>query len=157
MVLPRVCTPNQKGFTVTELLVVMAITLIVFSLASFAGMEVYRGYLFRSERDLAVSVLQKARSQALANVNQQPHGVHLDTTNKQYVLFEGSTYNAAAATNIAVPFLAPSISHSGMTDVVFNQLDGGITSVPAALHFSDVANHISDITFNNEGQITWTN
>jgi prepilin-type N-terminal cleavage/methylation domain-containing protein len=154
MALPRTFTPN--GFTLIEFLVAMAIMAIIFSMGLFFSLDSYRGYSFRSERNLAITVLQKARSQAIANVDQQPHGVHVDAAGKQYIIFEGSAYAAGATTNINVPFVSSAVSHSSMNDVLFNQLDGSITTVPAAWHFAD-ATHSSDISENSEGQISWTN
>ena len=148
------------GFTIIELLAVMGIMAIVFSLGLFFSMDSFRGYTFKNERNLAVAVLQKARSQAIANIDQQPHGVHIDTAGNQYIIFEGPTYTSFPATNILAPFTSNNNAtvHSGMIDVLFNQLDGGIAIVPAVLHLNDAANvHISDINFNSQGQITWTN
>jgi prepilin-type N-terminal cleavage/methylation domain-containing protein len=153
MALPK--TSIHSGFTLIEFLVVMSVMLVVFSMGLILSLDSYRGYSFRNERNLAVSVLQKARSRALANIDQQPQGVHVDTTGNQYVIFEGS-YSPGASTNINIPFIMPGLSHSGMNDILFNQLDASVTSVPSAWHFSDTA-HTSDISFNSEGQISWTN
>ena len=151
---------RSAGFTLIELVVVIAIMVVLLGLGLFFSMDSYHGYAFHNERNLAVSLLEKARSQAIANIDQQPHGVHVDLTGNQYIIFEGATYTSFPSKNIFVPFISSNslINHSGMTDVLFNQLDGGITTPPSALHLNDSGSvHTSDINFNNEGQISWTN
>jgi prepilin-type N-terminal cleavage/methylation domain-containing protein len=148
----------NKGFTLIEFLVVMGIMVLVFGFGLFFSMDAYRGYTFRSERDLAISILQKARAQSISNINQQPHGVHIDSVGKQYIIFEGTTFSGSASSNIYVPFVSSAVSHSGMSDVFFNQLDGGVATPPAAWPFTDpTSGRTSSVTINAEGQITWTN
>lgn len=147
---------SSRGFTLVEMLITAALMAIVFSLALFFSADSYRAYSFHNERDLAVSLLQKARAQAMANINQAPHGLHVDNTDNRYAIFEGTSFNPLAAANIYIPFAAPNIDHAGMADVIFNQLNAGIASVPAGWHFTDGI-RTSDINFNPEGRIAWTN
>ena len=144
------------GFALMELLISLVLFAIIFSMGLFFSMDSYRGYTFRSERNIAIALLQKARAQALANIHQQPHGIHVDTIHKKYVVFEGSVFSDASPSNVDVPFISAAVTHSGMNDVVFDQLTGGISTVPLPWHFANNL-QVSDILFNNEGQITWTN
>jgi prepilin-type N-terminal cleavage/methylation domain-containing protein len=146
------------GFTLIEIIIVVGLLAIIAGFGLFLSMDSYRGYVFHAEQNLAISVLQKARSQAIVNIDQQPHGVYLDLAGKQYIIFEGPTHTSFPSTNIPVPFISSSISHSGMggaNEVLFNQLDASVSVVPSALHLSDSASHNSDINFNNEGQINY--
>jgi prepilin-type N-terminal cleavage/methylation domain-containing protein len=152
MASPKTSTRN-RGFTLIEILTVIGLLAIMVGFGLAFSMDAYRGYNFRNERDTVINLLQKARSQAVSNIDQQPHGLHVDAN--QYVLFEGSPYISTDPKNITIPSTA-SISHNIVSDILFNQLDGSITTPPAALVISD-ASHTSSVTVNNEGQIAWTN
>jgi Tfp pilus assembly protein FimT len=163
MALPKISIRSESGFTLIELIVIVAMVAVLFSSISFFSSDVYRGFIFRSDRNLAISALQKARSQAVSNIDQTSHGVHYDsganctgvTQNPCYIIFEGNTFTPGAASNeILTANKGITVS---WTDVFFNQLDGGITTPPGSpFHLSDIANHSSDITLNNAGQIAWT-
>lgn len=146
---------KEYGFSLVEFLVAMGIMVLILSFGLFFSLDSYREYSFRAERDLAVSVLQKARSKSVANVNQQPHGVHVDAAGGKYVIFQGSIYNPSDSENLEFPFIYLAPDHAGMNDVLFNQLDGSV-NIPQAWHFSQGLNS-SDVTANTEGQISWTN
>jgi len=110
---------------------VMTILIFIAGFALFVSMDSYRGFSFRSERDTIISVLQKARSQAISNVclgsgctDGKSHGVHIDMVNKQYIIFQGANFIAGDATNQVIPENDKSISFSPNPppDIIFNQL-----------------------------------
>lgn len=155
----KIFTP--KGFTLVEILVVIGLLVIVGGLSLITSMEDYRGYGFRGERDTLITLLHKARSQAINNIcigacsNGKPHGVHLEPG--RYIIFQGSGYAAAdhdAAVDETTPARNLTISVTG-PDVVFSAL--AATSTPATLTISDGSGHTSIITIGSEGQILWTN
>ncbi len=122
-------------------------------------MDFYKSYAFNSERDTIVSILQKARSQSLSNIclgglcsAGQAHGVHFALD--QYVIFQGPVYNQNSISNQPVTS-ATGITHSGITDVVFDQLSGNAHFAPAGnLNLTDGRRN-EVISLNNEGQINW--
>ena len=126
-------------------------------------MESYRGSDFRSDRDLLVSLLQHARSDALNSVcrdasctDAAPHGVHITST--AYTVFEGGSYVAGAAQN-QVFEASPAVTPSGLTDVVFEPATGDVlvpNVTPGTISLMGNG-HTSDITIDSEGQISWTN
>jgi len=130
----------------------------------FVSMDSYRGSSFRSERDTLVSVLQKARGQAMSNIclgsctgnDGLKHGVHFTST--QYIIFQGNSYSAADSTNQAVPInnsvTITDTSSNPPADIIFNQLDA--VTAAATIRIAD-GSHTSDITINTEAQISWTN
>jgi len=153
---------NDSGFTLTEVLVVMGIVALGLGMAAAFGLSDYHAYDFRAERNLAVSILQKARAQSMSNINDKPHGVFIDTANNQYVIFEPdpnpiflpSGYNLSAGSNEYINFLNSSISHTDMTYVVFSPIDGQTTFDVDHLSLDGIK---SVIYVNSEGQIRWTN
>jgi Tfp pilus assembly protein FimT len=149
------------GFTMIELLVVMTLVIFVASLTLYFSLDMYRGYAFRNERNLVVSILQKARMEALSNVgystltnNGSSHGVRFEAD--EFVVFEGPTYTAScspSSTNLCIS-ANTGVTHSGANEITFNQLDG--TSSGGSVTLSN-GTHTSVITVNSEGQISWTN
>ncbi len=156
---------HAKGFTLIEIIVVIAVFTIVLGLGLFMTMDSYKGYSFRSERDVVVSVLGQARSRAVNNMYQTRWGVCYDNVGKNYVLFRGSTYTAGAATNEPIP-ANQAVTLSGFplcssaSWVVFEQLTGAL--VPALVpHTQELAITITQdtrssvVSINNEGRINW--
>lgn len=135
-----------------EIIVVVALFAIVAGFGLFVSMDSYRSYNFRSERNLVISLLQKARTESMANINQTPHGVHVDAN--QYVLFQGSPYSSSNPSNQVFP-ASSIVSHSGMTEVTFDQLSGNASVTGGNLTIQQAINN-SIISINNEGQINWT-
>lgn len=149
-----------RGFSLIEIIVVMSLFIAVAGIGLFVSMDSYRGFMFRSERDTIVSLLNKARSQALNNMcfgatcsGGKAHGVHFAAG--QYTLFQGSTYagrDTGADEVITAQDLTASVTP--LSDVVFSPL-AATTSFATFTITQD--SHSSVITVGSEGQIQWTN
>ena len=61
---------NTMGFSLIEIVVVMAIVALLFSIGAIVGVDTYKNYTFRSEQGVLVSVLEKARSRSMSNIYQ---------------------------------------------------------------------------------------
>lgn len=157
-----------RGFSLIEILVVMAMFTMVAGLGLFVSMDAFRGYTFRSERDTVVSLLYKARSQAVSNMcfgagctGGRAHGVHFDSVNKRYVIFQGYTYAGRdASVDDVTLFRNNASSVAGLTDIIFSPLAATTTANPSAVStvtITDQGGHASVITIGKEGRITWTN
>ncbi len=112
---------STAGFTLVEVLVVMAIISGLFVAGTFVSFDVYRGDLLKSERAMLVSVLQKARSRAMNNIDASPHGVYIDSN--FYIIFRGVSSTTAPSTNERIPRNS-GVVISGINNVVFTQLSG---------------------------------
>lgn len=156
---------DKKGFTLIEIVVVMAMFAIITSFAVFVSMGNLQGSNFRNERSRVISALYKARSAAINNVcldectGGKPHGIHFE--DKEYTIFQGDDWDSREPSRDVVFEISGNISISGdLEDVIFDRLSGNVTVDPAdkwTLSISDDTGHTSDITFNIEGQIQWTN
>lgn len=118
---------SKKGFTLTELLVVIAVMALVGSIV-WGGLSNYRDVqALQSATDVIVATLGEARSRAISSVGAMQYGVHLE--GKNIVLFKGSQYSPSSPSNIiTILNNAVSVSTSGLTssstDVVFERITG---------------------------------
>ena len=142
----KICTPN--GFTLIEVVIVMALVVLVAGFGLFVSMESYRGYSFRTERDNLIGTLQEARSEAVNNMcfgasctDGRAHGVHIGVN--QYVLFQGESYasrDASADEVITARYNGLAAEAPSFTDIVFSRLAG--TSSDASPNTSVAASAI---------------
>jgi prepilin-type N-terminal cleavage/methylation domain-containing protein len=154
---------SARGFTLLEILITMAILTIMMALGLFLSLDMYRGFTSRSERDVVVAVLQKARSRALANIDQTRWGVCYIAPN--YLLFRGA-YSAGAATNEPIP-AAAAVTLAGFpacgsgSEIVFDQLTAKLvpqlspSTAETTITISQTGRPDQTVAINNEGRINW--
>lgn len=140
----------EAGFSLIEILVVTAIITVLAGIGLIVGLDSYRGYSYRSERNVAVHVLQKARSRAMNNMFETAHGIHFGSS--EYVLFRGNAYNPSASTNESIP-KNPAVTITGPADIVFRQLSGDSNFTGDITITDGVRTNI--ISTNGEGRINW--
>lgn len=138
----------SRGFTLIEILLVLAIMSVLLGLGLFATVEGYKGSVSRSEREMVVSLLERARSRAMANVAQSPWGLCYMAPN--YLLFkggacvtDGSSETLAAGSGVEV---------IGLDGVAFAQLSGTTTGANITIKQNG---RNEAITINHEGTIVW--
>jgi prepilin-type N-terminal cleavage/methylation domain-containing protein len=147
----------MSGFTLFEVMVVIALFGMLIGLGLFMTMDAYRGYIFRSERDISIGALTEARSRAMANLYQAAEGVCYQAPN--FIVFrapwgsagmETIPGNAAATVNsIGNAFACPPAGGG----IVFTQLAG--TTTPLALTVSETGHADVPLSVNAEGTIIW--
>lgn len=152
-------TRDPAGFSLIELLVVIAIFAILASLALFFSIDFFKTYATNSEQTTLISALSKARSQSLANINRNQHGVRV-LTNK-YIVFEttpGVAFDARpqALKDLDQPIPVNSSVHpTATTDIVFDQLSGNATCTSGCTITMTGAGSTKTITINAQGAIVW--
>ena len=121
MKLPTTSKDKRKGFTLVEVVIVISIIALLFAIGSLVDSGMYQRRLISAEQAVAISVLQKARNQAMNNMYASEYGVHIDPD--AYVLFRGPSYVPNDPNNETIPKNSH-ISISGLRDIVFAQLSG---------------------------------
>ena len=147
--------PNQ-GFTLIEVILALAVMGIIFGLGLFVSSDFYRTYSFQYERNLLVSVLEKARNQAVNNINQHEHGVYLGGSD--YVIFAGVSplsYASRITSLDNTVTASPRLTRSGLNTVIFKQLSGDIDPASTGTIVITDGLHTASISLNAVGQISW--
>jgi prepilin-type N-terminal cleavage/methylation domain-containing protein len=118
---------NQKGITISEILVAIAVigVLAVLVLPGFA--KIRRVQALKSATEDIVSVIGKAHSQTLSSLNSSEYGVHFSSD--ELVLFKGTSYSENNPDNENIEIISPaSISSINLTggavSLHFDRLNG---------------------------------
>ncbi|MDO8548204.1 MAG: prepilin-type N-terminal cleavage/methylation domain-containing protein [bacterium] len=151
--------PAQAGFTLMEMLIVMGIILVIASAPLFIDLTSYRADAFRAERSAVVTLLQKARADALNNINQQAHGVAFFPPDhqKSYVVFEGDSYAASdpATREVSDGNYLVTFGAGSPSEVAFTQLDGSANFSGDIVLVDTQRAATTTITINHEGAISY--
>ncbi|MES3005825.1 MAG: prepilin-type N-terminal cleavage/methylation domain-containing protein [Patescibacteria group bacterium] len=132
----------NKGFTLIEVIVVIALIGIVFSFSS-VGVDSYRRQILETETTKLAGLLQTARNRSMNNVNQSAYGVRI--TADQFILFHGVVDEPVPRSTAVVV--------SGLNQIVFDQLSGN-TSNTGTITLSMDANS-KNINIGANGRINW--
>ncbi len=161
---------HARGFTLLEIIVVIALITFIAGFAMIVSLDDYRGFSFRNERDVVVAVLQKARSQAMNNMcfeatgvtctDGKAHGAYFGNDG-EYVIFQGNSYATRdTAVDEVIEAENAAADTSGFTEVVFERLSGDATTNPSGtrtLTITDDRGRTSVFTVEASGRIWWTN
>ncbi|MES2436477.1 MAG: prepilin-type N-terminal cleavage/methylation domain-containing protein [Patescibacteria group bacterium] len=118
---------NKKGFSLIELIIVLAIISILTSIIITGLSSFNRKEALEKDTQVVVDMLRQARSQTLASHNASQYGVYFATSS--ITLFTGTTYSAVSSSNNVYTFNPQvSISNIGLTSsstsIVFSRLSG---------------------------------
>ena len=141
---------EQRGFTVMEVLVALGLLAVLFAFTAPIVANNYRRYQLTSEKQQVVTLLQKAREEAMSNVASRSHGFSVQSST--YVIFAGTSY---AMRDFSMDQIYPrntAISVTGTTEFVFSALVG--TPVSSSLYLNDPP-LIASISINGEGRIDY--
>lgn len=146
---------TRRGFTMIEVLVVTGVFAVLAAFGLIVGIDTYARASFHSDAENAVALLQKARSEAINNINESPHGVYFgDASN--LLLFRGLHYDPASQELEIEKAKSASYSDTCVNhEVVFSRLSGDAVAPCAITTASINAAAPTVITINAEGGIDW--
>lgn len=143
-------SPSLGGFTLLEMLIVMGIAAIIFSIGLPVSWNFYLDYQLIYEQRTLNSLLGYARNLSMVNANEKPHGLYIGATD--FTVFEGNGYasrDTAADKNFS---RSSAITMTGPSEQVFAQLSGQTSSST----FSISNGRSTFFTYvNSEGRIEW--
>jgi len=124
---------SQKGFTLLELLLVLAIIAIIaaFTFPIYTGFQLSQIHDTRTEE--IVQALRQAQSKSMAGQNDSSWGVYFDSSNNKFVIFQGTSYASRVSdydyeTELESTLSLSNISiNGGGSEVVFTKIDGSTT------------------------------
>ena len=119
------------GFTLIEMVMVIAIVVIVFSLGMPVLYQFYVQYQLEAEHQLLLSLLAQARTFAMVNRNESPHGVFMDAN--QFTVFQGISYALRFIAEDRVFPRSAVVSISGPAEFLFGSLSGATASTTVLL------------------------
>lgn len=141
----------MRGFTLIEIVVAIGILTALGAMGLFVAIEQYRTYALEADLGTAVSLVQRARTKAMANIGESQHGFYTDGNN--YVLFRGSSYADRDPNYDEEIPVAPVVSVSGTQEFVFSQLEGIANPTGDLTLDNDKRSRI--ISVNSAGRISW--
>jgi len=142
------------GFTLIEILIVIAIILFLASMGLFMSFDTFRGSSLNGERYTVISLLEKARGQSMNNLDQTMHGFCFQ--DPDYVVFEKDTPTTICSTATKKESFSGNATLSGIpTDgIIFEQLSGS-PSWSGDMTLTQDGKTIT-ISVNSEGMIDWS-
>ena len=145
----------QKGFTLIEIIVVLAILTFIVSFGLIIDLNFFKSNILRAEQSVIVSTLEKARSRSVSNMFESAHGFCYVAPN--YIVFrDRTTCLPVGAADEVIPANTTIASNPLTTfspgTIIFSQIAG--TTTDATIHITDGLKS-ADITINNEGTIVW--
>lgn len=151
---------STQGFTLMEVIITITLMSMLLGLGLVLSMDVYRGTLYRSTRQVLVSSLTTARGRSLSNFFQSPHGVCYLAPD--FIIFRGTTYSASSPFNETVPG-NPTVTLSSTgsfftcgsgVGIVFSQL-AATTSNTGIITVSESGHADETVSANSLGTIIW--
>ncbi len=136
-----------------EIIVVLAVFAVAISAILNSFGQLNQNQVINKNTELVATVLREARSLTLASKGGNQYGVHLE--NSQAVLFQGSTYNPVATSNVLY-LLNPLGNISvvtlvgGGSEIIFDRLTGD-TSQNGTIRLSLIADPSSVRTITVSG------
>lgn len=113
---------REKGYTVMELLVVIAVLAILAGLSMAGFSNFSKKEALDAGATALIAGLRDARAQTLASVGGSQYGINVSTTS--FSFFKGSTYDAAASTTSVFRFSSYVRASSTQASFVFQRITG---------------------------------
>lgn len=150
----------KKGVTIIELVVVVAIiSLLTGTVITSLNLTSGNAQLKSSLRNVK-SLLQRAKIEASLRQTNERHGVYLDTTNQDIILYRGDSYSNRVSNSETLYELPPkveitNVSLAGTGDDINFQQRSGSTSNSGTFELSN-SSGIYEFTIDNNGIIQTT-
>jgi prepilin-type N-terminal cleavage/methylation domain-containing protein len=114
----------KRGFSLLELLLVIAIAAGIFAFSTPFTLNFYRTQLVDEAQSNLIDALGRARHDAVLQKNDSNFGVHIVAGS--YTIFQGNSYaeEGRDTTQDEVFPVADNITFTGLSDIIFSKLTG---------------------------------
>ncbi len=112
----------MRAFTLIEVLIVLAIIVLALTVISPLGLSFYQQYQLTTAVSQAIQVLRMARLKAETGYQQSSYGVYFES--EKFIFFKGDSYLTRDKSFDRIFEVAPTITFSGLTEVVFSKSTG---------------------------------
>lgn len=142
------------GFTLIELIIVVALVFMFAGLALPVGFNFYQETTLTDQAKILENSLKRAQAMAITGRNGESAGVKIIPEENKFVIFEGETFKPEKA-ELTIPF-ATALSISGPDEIVFQKLTGlpvlpeSESSLSVTLTFGKKS---QEININSQGKI----
>lgn len=143
-----------KGFSYVQILLIVAIIAVLAASSAPYYLQFQVRQQLQSTSSILLADIRYAQSKAMQQAEHDQWGVHISDSDKEYVLYYGSTYSAAESNNVVIDYPA-SVSLSPDQDILFEPVTGvptSGTSTTITVTSSAVPNESFTISINEEGR-----
>ncbi len=141
----------QKGFTLVELLIVLAVMGTLFLIVGSISLSSLPSTQLSSEADTVEQTLRRAQAKSISQQADLAWGVHLSSA--QMTLFAGSTYVGRNQTYDEVHAFQTGIVKSGLSDVVFDFRTGETADTGTVTLTASSTGEVKTLTVNQAGRV----
>ena len=147
----------RRAFSVIELLIVVGIATMVFSIVLFAFVNTKKDRSVKESADRLVSLLEEARSKTLAGEQNSSFGVRI--AQNRLTLFVGTSYAEQVSNKVVVlpsGVVATSTIIGGGSDIVFERLSGSVSAYgTTTISLSDNSGKNLSVTISAAGIVAY--
>jgi len=143
-------TPRPKGFTLLEVLLVMGLMLVLFTLSVPVMLPAQRRVELYVNRQITMNMYRRAQILAQNGVDDSQWGIRLESN--RIILFSGNSYAGRTASRDEITTYPISITATGPSDVVFSKLYG-LPSTNGTVTLSSTINQTAIININAKGAL----
>lgn len=141
----------MRGFTLIELVIVLAITLMLSAIVGALSSNTLPKTQLKSESEAVVETLRRAQALSIAGKHDQLWGVHF--TGTTLTLFAGASYDLRDTQYDQVHTFASGITVAGLTDVLFAALIGETSNTGTITLTADATSETESVTVNARGLV----
>lgn len=144
---------SRAGFTLVELILVLAISIILFSVIGSLAVNTYPKSQIRSNAAAVTQTIRLAQTYTLSRKYDSAWGVYRTSTD--LTLFAGTSYATRNTAHDQIHVFPAGITASGLVEVVFHPLDGTTTDVGTITLTSDATGESVVLTVNENGVVSF--
>ncbi len=114
----------KKGFTLTEIMIVIAIIILLSALTLPFGINFFQEQRTEEETISLVNNLKIAQSRAMSGKNNSSWGIKFEPESSRYILFQGESFIERDAAYDEIFEMSSGTQIDGLDEIVFEKITG---------------------------------